>query len=318
MHTLHDQILFLISTPLYIVIIGAEIFISHLEGVKAYTVKDTLYNFCLSMLTGLADLIMRGISFLILGSFFQLTPLSFPHSALYWIILLLFVDLMHYWLHRLGHTCRLIWAVHVNHHSSSHFNFSVGFRSGVLEPFYSFLFFIPIALAGFRPVDILFIYSIVQVWAILTHTEKVNKLGWLEYIFVTPSHHRVHHASNPKYLDKNMSTMLIIWDKIFGTFQPELPADEYEPIRYGTTSSLDDKSLPNVIFHEWRDIWKDIRRKDIGWKDKWRYIVGPPGWSHDSSRMTSEQARQKELDSASRALKRKLIRPRKASLSRAS
>jgi hypothetical protein len=91
-----------------------------------------------------------------------------------------------------------------------------------------------------------------------------------------------------------MSTVFIIWDKLFGTFQVELPADQYQPIRYGTTSPLKDEKLSNIIFHEWKDIWKDIRRKDIGWKEKWHYIFGPPGWSHDDSRMTSEQQRRRE------------------------
>jgi sterol desaturase/sphingolipid hydroxylase (fatty acid hydroxylase superfamily) len=294
MRALYDQVLVLVSTPLYVLIIGAELLISHIEGVKAYSARDTIHNFCLSLITGLTDLLMRSISFVVLTFFFQATAISWPHSVAYWLVLLLGVDMMHYWLHRLGHNCRLFWAVHVNHHTSTHFNFSVGFRSGVLEPFYSFLFFIPIALAGFRPVDIFLMYSACQVWAILTHTEKIKKLGWLEYIFVTPSHHRVHHASNPIYLDKNMGTVLIIWDKLFGTFQPELPADQYQPIRYGITHPLERETLPAIIFHEWRDIWKDIRRKDISFKHKMKYLFGPPGWSHDGHRMTSEQMRQQE------------------------
>lgn len=296
MVTLRDQLLFLYSAPLYVIIIGAEILISHYQEMKSYTVKDTITNFLLSILTGIPAFLMRGVSFLILAFFFVTSPIYLSHSILYWVGLLLLVDVSHYWLHWLGHNCRFFWAVHVNHHSSEQFNFSVGFRSGVLEPFYSFLFFIPIAILGFQPLDILFMYSLCQVWAILTHTEKIKKLGWLEYIFVTPSHHRVHHASNPKYLDKNMGTVFIFWDKLFGTFQPELPAHEYEPIRYGTTSTLEDTRLTHVIFHEWKNIWKDVRRKDISWKEKWMYIFGPPGWSHDGKRMTSDQMRQQEKE----------------------
>lgn len=294
MHALYDQVLALVSTPLYVIIIGAELLVSHLEGVKAYSFKDTLHNFALSMLTGVSGLLMRGISLVVLTFFFQISIFSWEHSVLYWIILLLAADMMHYWLHRLGHTCRLFWAVHCNHHTSTHFNFSVGFRTGALEPFYSFLFYTPVALAGFQPIDILLMYSICQIWAILTHTEKIKKLGWLEYIFVTPSHHRVHHASNPIYLDKNMGTVLIIWDRLFGTFQPELPASEYQPIRYGVTHPLEKDNLPTIIFHEWKDIWKDIRRRDISFKHRLMYIFGPPGWSHDGQRMTSEQMRQHE------------------------
>ena len=305
MKALHDQILIFYCTPLYVIIIGAELFVSHLQGIKSYSVKETLHNFSFSILTGLTDLLMRGFSFLILTFFFQfsLFKISFneTHTIIYWVSLLLLVDFMHYWLHRLGHHCRLFWAVHVNHHTATHFNFTAGFRSGILEPFYNFIFFIPVALLGFQPVDIFFMYSICQVWAILTHTEKIKKLGWLEYLFVTPSHHRVHHASNPKYLDKNMGTVFIIWDKLFGTFQPELPSSKYQPIKYGTTSDLEDDSLPHFIFHEWKNIWKDVCRKDARWKQKLLYVFGPPGWSHDGKRMTSEQMRQAERE----ALKRK-------------
>jgi sterol desaturase/sphingolipid hydroxylase (fatty acid hydroxylase superfamily) len=294
MRALYDQIVLLLSTPLYVLVIGAELLISHLDGVKVYSWKDTFQNFLLSLLTGLSDLAMRGISLVVLTFFFRFSFTTWPYTIAYWVTLLLLTDMMHYWLHRLGHHCRFFWAVHVNHHTSTHFNFSVGFRSGVLEPFYSFIFFIPVALAGFRPVDIFFMYSVCQVWAILTHTERVKKLGWLEYVFVTPSHHRVHHASNPKYLDKNMGTVFIFWDKLFGTFQPELAPQEYEPIRYGITQPLDNESIPTLIFHEWAAIMKDLRRKDIRFRQKIMYLFGPPGWSHDGRRMTSKEMRLRE------------------------
>lgn len=294
MHALYNQIMLLLTTPLYVLIIGAELLISHLEGVKSYTWKDTFHNFLLSILTGLTDLAMRGVSLIVLTFFFSISIFKWPHAIAYWVILLLFVDVMHYWLHRLGHYSRLFWAVHVNHHSSTHYNFTVGFRTGALEPFYSFLFFIPIAFAGFRPIDIFFIYSVGQVWAILTHTEKVKKLGWLEYIFVTPSHHRVHHASNPKYLDRNMGTVFIFWDKLFGTFQQELPPQQYEPIRYGITHELENDSIPTLIFHEWSAIMRDMRRKDLSLKQRIMYLFGPPGWSHDGHSMTSKEMRLQE------------------------
>lgn len=299
MRALYDQLILLFSTPIYIIVIGVELLISHLEGVKAYSLKDTFHNFCLSLITGVTDLLMRGVSLLVLTFFFSYSVFMVEHSVAYWVVLLLFVDMMHYWLHRLGHTCRLFWAVHVNHHTSTHFNFSVGFRSGVLEPFYSFIFFIPVAVAGFRPVDIFLMYSCCQVWAILTHTEKIKKLGWLEYIFVTPSHHRVHHASNPRYLDKNMGTVFIIWDKLFGSFQPELPPSVYQPIQYGITHPLKNDTIPVIIFHEWSALIKDVRRKDINFKQKLMYVFGPPGWSHDGTRVTSEQMRLFEQQSQS-------------------
>ena len=164
----------------------------------------------------------------------------------------------------------------------------------MFQPLYRFIYFIPLAWCGFRPIDIAFIYSATQVWGIFVHTELIHKMGWLEYFMVTPSHHRVHHGSNPKYLDKNMGMFLIIWDKLFGTFQPELSAEKYEPIQYGLTKNIEEPNAMNLVFHEWRAMWKDIWRKDISLLNRWKYIFGPPGWSHDGSRLTSRQLREKE------------------------
>jgi sterol desaturase/sphingolipid hydroxylase (fatty acid hydroxylase superfamily) len=175
-------------------------------------------------------------------------------------------------------------------------NFSVGFRSSVFQPLYRFVYFIPLAWAGFRPLDIVFIYSATQIWGIFVHTELIQKMGWLEYIFVTPSHHRVHHASNPKYLDRNMGMFLIIWDQIFGTFQAELPDEMYQKKKYGLTKNLERKSPLNLVFHEWRAIKEDLNRKDLPIKFKWKYLFGRPGWSHDGSRLTSRQLEAIEKD----------------------
>lgn len=294
MGILYEQLLLLITTPLYVLIIGAEIILSNVHHTRSYHLRETIHNFCLSIFSGGMDVVMRGISLAMLTLFFSYGFFTLTHSFFYWVALLLLVDGMHYWLHRLGHGCRLFWAVHVNHHSSVYFNFTVGFRAGVLEPLYRFAFFIPIALLGFQPADILLVYSIGEIWAILTHTEKVRKLGWLEYVFVTPSHHRVHHASNVKYLDRNMGTVFILWDKLFGTFQEELPATQYETIRYGLTTPPAKETIPAIIFHEWGAIWKDVRRPGITWKQKLQYVFGPPGWSHDGSRKTSGELRRSQ------------------------
>jgi len=134
-------------------------------------------------------------------------------------------------------------------------------------------------------------YSATQIWGIFVHTELIRKMGWLEYILITPSHHRVHHASNAKYLDKNMGMFLVIWDKMFGTFQPELPAEEYQPIKYGLTKNLENPNAATIVFHEWVAIFKDVFQKNISFRERWNYLFGPPGWSHDGSRLTSEQMR---------------------------
>lgn len=187
---------------------------------------------------------------------------------------------------------QIFWAAHVTHHSSEEYNLTVGFRSSVFQPLYRFIYFIPIAFAGFRPEDIMFTYAFTQMWGIFVHTQSVGKL-WkpIEYIMCTPSHHRVHHASNVKYLDKNMGMLLIIWDKIFGTFQKE--DETYEPIKYGLTTNIKTVHPVTMVFHEWKNIFHDLR-KPIKLKDKFKYVFGPPGWSHDGSTQTSSQMREKE------------------------
>jgi sterol desaturase/sphingolipid hydroxylase (fatty acid hydroxylase superfamily) len=127
--------------------------------------------------------------------------------------LVLAEDFVYYWLHRFDHHIRLFWAVHVTHHSSEKMNFTVGFRSSVFQPLYRFIYFIPLALLGFKPIDIVFIYSATQIWGIFVHTELIHKMGWLEYIMITPPITGCTMDPIPKYLDKNMGMFLIIWDK---------------------------------------------------------------------------------------------------------
>lgn len=291
-----DLLLALVSTPIYAVVIGLEVFLSHLRKQKTYTLKDTAQNVYFMLLNGGIDLLLRSIYIGLILTFFYNHRVAGPiaHPWLYWIVLLLLEDFMYYWLHRVDHYCRLFWATHFTHHSSSQFNLTVGFRSSVFEPVYRFVYFIPLAWLGFHPLDIAFMYSATQIWGILVHTEKVGKLGFLEYILVTPSHHRVHHGSNAKYLDKNMGMFLIVWDKLFGTFQKELPAAAYQPIKYGLTTPIEKENAFTIVFYEWINIFKDLRQKNLTFKQKMGYLFGPPGWSHNGSRKTSEQMRQQE------------------------
>ncbi len=291
---LREQWLLLISTPVYFIIIGLEILLTHLQHRKAYTVKDTIANVYLMLLNSGIDLAFRVIYLAVLQYFYLHSIITLHQSLFYWFALLIAEDFLYYWLHRFDHEVRLFWAVHVTHHSSQHLNFTVGFRSSVFQPLYRFIYFIPLALVGFKPIDIVFIYSATQIWGIFVHTEMIKKMGWLEYIFVTPSHHRVHHASNPKYLDKNMGMFLIIWDKIFGTFQPELNPKEYQPLKYGLTKNIETPTATNIVFHEWKEILKDVTRKGLSLKQRLNYLLGKPGWSHDGSRLTSEELRAKE------------------------
>ncbi len=296
MESLREQWLILISTPIYFIIIGIEILLTHLQERENYTWKNVGTNLYLMLLNTGIDVAFRIVYFAILHFFYQHSLITLQEGIIYWLALLIAEDFIYYWLHRFDHQVRLFWAVHVTHHSSETMNFTVGFRSSVFQPLYRFIYFIPLAWLGFSPLNIVFMYSATQIWGIFVHTELVNKMGWLEYILVTPSHHRVHHASNPKYLDKNLGMFLIIWDKIFGTFQKELPAGEYQKIKYGLTTNINNPNAINLVFHEWKNISTDISRKDISFRKKLLYLFGPPGWSHDGSRLTSDQMREKEQE----------------------
>lgn len=265
---------------------------SHLRVKHYYTVKETLMNVYLTLANAGIDLLFRSIyAGIILTFFYQYRVLDFSaHPWIYWCLLFVLEDLLFYFEHRVDHYCRLFWAVHVTHHSSEEFNLTTGFRSSVFQPLYRFVYFIPLALLGFAPIDILFMYSLTQIYGILVHTQVVKTMPrWFETVFVSPAHHRVHHASNVVYLDKNMGMCLIIWDKLFGTFQEELPGEE---VRYGLVKPVTTPYHPlKIIFHEWQAIGHDLGRK-TSFFTRLKYLFMPPGWSHDGSTLTARQMRQ--------------------------
>lgn len=283
----------LMSIPFYTILIGTEILMSNWGAKQFYTLKDTLQNIYLTLLNAGLDLLLRWAFYVsILMWSYHHYFFKVENIYAYWILLFFLEDFAFYIEHRIDHYCRLFWAVHVTHHSSEEFNLTTGFRSSVFQPVYRFVYFIPIALFGFHPIDIVFMYSITQTYGILVHTKYINKMPrWFEAFFVSPSHHRVHHASNTRYLDKNMGMCLIIWDKIFGTFQQELSTD---PIKYGLTKPVENPDNPlKIIFHEWQSIGKDFRKK-TPLITKIKYMLMPPGWSHDGSTKTASELR-KEL-----------------------
>ncbi|TLU99292.1 sterol desaturase family protein [Dyadobacter luticola] len=293
-----EDLVLKLSTPFYVILIGLEIFLTythhHSESStrRTYSFRDSLNNAMLMLLNGGIDLLFRAVYVAALIWFYNQAPVApIANPYIYWFVLFLLEDLAFYTLHYVDHHCRLFWAVHVTHHSSEHFNLTTGFRSSVFQPLYRFVYFIPLALAGFDPADIIVMYSITQIYGIIVHTEHINKLGWLEYIFVTPSHHRVHHASNVQYLDKNMGMCLIIWDRIFGTFQEELPS---VPPVYGLTKPIDNSNIVHTVFHEWQEIGKDFRQP-VDLETKVKYLLKAPGWSPDGSRKTSKDL-QREVE----------------------
>ncbi len=205
----------------------------------------------------------------------------------WWTFVLLFLaeDLCYYAFHRASHEIRFFWAAHVNHHSSQHYNLSTALRQSWTTPFTGPWFWMILPLLGFAPWMVLLQQAISLLYQYWIHTEAIGRLGWLEYVFNTPSHHRVHHGANPQYLDRNHAGILIVWDRLFGTFEPERA-----PVRYGLTTNLTSHNPLHIAFHEWRAIGADLRRAR-SLREAFLYVFGPPGWSPDGSRQTSRQLR---------------------------
>ncbi len=196
-------------------------------------------------------------------------------------------DLRFYCHHRVAHRCRWVWAMHVVHHSSEEYNLAVALRQGWTKHFTgTMLFKIPLVLVGFDPVMVTFCGVLNASFQFMLHTETVHKLPrWVEFIFNTPSHHRVHHATNPRYLDANYAGTFIIWDRLFGSFVAE---DAAEPPVYGLVKNLKTFNIFKVLSHEYVGIAQDVSRSGLTPWQRFCYVFAPPGWSHDGSRLTSD------------------------------
>ena len=242
---LNQEIIYTYSVPLFVLVIGIELIYSNLRGLRLYALKDSLTSatFALSNL-GL-DMLFKGVSFAVLGWCFVHRAVDWSAQGVwYWLLLVILQDLAYWTQHTVDHSSRLFWAMHSTHHNSNEYNLTTGFRSSVLQPLYRYVYFMPLAWLGFHPLHIMFVYAVTQIYGNLVHTQAIGQLGWIEKILVTPSHHRVHHASNTPYLDKNMGMLFITWDKLFGTFEVE--GRDPEPIRYGTVSAPQSSSPGNT------------------------------------------------------------------------
>ncbi|WP_299620897.1 sterol desaturase family protein [uncultured Tenacibaculum sp.] len=201
---------------------------------------------------------------------------SLPHLELNWITIIsciLLADFAYYWEHRTMHRIGIGWATHTVHHSSPHFNMSVAYRFGPLDAIMPIVFSLPIVMLGFDPILVLLSEVFVQVFQTLLHTEIIGKLTKpIEFIFNTPSHHRVHHGSNKQYWDKNYAGILIIWDRIFGTFEPEV-----ETVKYGISEPLNSTNPIKVFFHGITRLSKKMKSVH-GFKNKFLVLIKPPDW----------------------------------------
>ncbi|WP_299729394.1 sterol desaturase family protein [uncultured Tateyamaria sp.] len=235
--------------------------------------KDTLANCAIFIAHQVIErTAIASLGFVALLPLYYLTPLSIPMTAWTWVLAILAADFTYYWMHRLEHEHRILWASHSVHHSSQDYNLTVGFRLSVIEGFYEWAFLIPMILLGFNPFQAIVGLILVAQYQHWIHTERVGKLGWLDEIFNTPSVHRVHHGSNAQYLDKNYGGILMIWDKLFGTF-----AREEDKVVYGLTRNIRSNNPVTITFVEFAHIWADLK-KCRTFSDRMRIIFGGLSW----------------------------------------
>jgi len=244
---------------------------------KGFTAKDT----AASLAMGIGYLVFAAVMALVtVPIYVWLSQFALWDLAPYvWAFLLLIVleDFCYYLYHRCSHEVRVLWASHVNHHSSTHYNLSTALRQSWTTPLTGWIFWAPLPLLGFPVEWILLQKGLNLLYQYWIHTESVGKLGRFEWVFNTPSHHRVHHGRNLRYLDKNYGGIFIVWDRLFGTFEPE---DEDHPVEYGILHNLDTHNPVTIAFHEWVAMVRDmVRARNIS--AAFRYLFKPPGWRHD-------------------------------------
>ena len=262
-----------LSIPVFFLLIGIELIISTVRKKKLYRFHDAITSISCGIGSEIMGVFVK--SFFFLGYLYlynNVRIFTMPNTG--WSLALLFIgiDCAYYWWHRLSHQINFLWAVHIVHHQSEEYNLSTALRQAWFEHGTSWVFYLPLALIGFDPVMFLMFKSFDTLYQFWIHTKTVGKLGFYEWFMNTPSHHRVHHGKNPKYLDKNYAATFIIWDRMFGTFQVE----EEEPV-YGTTKTLKSFNPLWTNFHYWIDLFKTASQSSR-FIDKIKIFIKPPGW----------------------------------------
>jgi sterol desaturase/sphingolipid hydroxylase (fatty acid hydroxylase superfamily) len=284
----------LFAIPFFVIAMLLELYVKAKQGIKTYESKDAVSSIAMGLgnvLLGFFSKVLVLLAFFYIYENFRL----FTFPIVWWSFILIFFadDLAYYWFHRISHECRLFWASHVVHHSSQHYNLSTALRQTWSGGFYSFVFWLWLPLLGFHPGMIILQMSISLIYQFWIHTEAIDKMPkWFETVFNTPSHHRVHHGSNPLYLDRNHAGILIIWDRMFGTFQPEL---KDEKVVYGLVKNINTYNPISIAFIEWIDLFKDSFSGRKSLKNRILYLIKPPGWRHDGSGQVSDDLRQEWL-----------------------
>ncbi len=277
-----------LATPAFILLIILEMVLGKLDPKRAsYEPRDTFASLTMGLGSQVFGAVTAGIVAATTVAVWRhrLFDISMT-SPVAWIAIFFLEDLIYYWFHRLSHERRFWWAAHVNHHSSQHYNLSTALRqtwTGGVNG--SWCLWLLLAFLGFPPAMIFVEKGVSLVYQFWIHTEAIKRFpSPLEAVMNTPSHHRVHHARNPRYLDRNYAGILIIWDKLFGTFEPER---DDEPCDYGVVKNLGGFNVFRIALHEWEAMARDLlQAKSLS--EVWAYVFGPPGWSPDGSRKTSK------------------------------
>jgi sterol desaturase/sphingolipid hydroxylase (fatty acid hydroxylase superfamily) len=278
-----------LAIPAFILLVLAEMVVARLRDRRRYCPKDTLTSLSLGFGSSIAGLLSGGLIFGMALWVYQFRLVEIGWVWWAWIVCFVLDDLAYYVFHRAAHRVRWFWASHVIHHSSQHYNLSTALRQ-TWTGFFSvaFLFRLPLFLIGFPPAMVFFCAGINLIYQFWIHTEMIGRMpAWFEAVMNTPSHHRVHHAVNPRYLDRNYAGVFIVWDRMFGTYQRE--RDDDRP-RYGIVRQLGSFNVLWAALHEWIGIARDLWTAP-GWRNKAAYLLREPGWSHDGSRETSDTIR---------------------------
>lgn len=278
------------AAPIMFALVLIEFLVGRKKYAKLYNGKD----FLASLSIGLGNLILNGFMklgvFAVFLYFFNLAPLRIPPTWWSFVLCLIALDFFRYWAHRIAHEQRFWWSTHVVHHSSEHYNLSVAFRLSWTQNL-KIVFFLPVVLMGFNPLVFFIVHQIEVLYQFWIHTELIRKLPKpIEYFFTTPSHHRVHHSVNERYIDKNYGSTFIIWDRMFGTFQ-----EEDEPAVYGITKPVNSYNPVFLVFHEWWEVVKDVARaKSI--KEGWNVLFGSPVDKHkeDMANLQMQEVKQEK------------------------
>ncbi|MBO9621610.1 MAG: sterol desaturase family protein [Sphingomonas sp.] len=274
------------AVPAFVLLVLAEMIVAWAKDRRRYCPRDTLTSLGLGLGSTVAGLLSGGLVFAMASWVWQYRLFDIGWGWYWFALAFVLDDLAYYVFHRASHRVRWFWASHVIHHSSQHYNLSTALRqtwTGFVS--FNFLFRLPLFLIGFPPAMVFFVAGLNLIYQFWIHTEVIGRMPrWFEAVMNTPSHHRVHHATNARYLDRNYAGVFIVWDKLFGTFEPE--RDDDKP-RYGIVKNLGSFNLLWAAFHEWIGIARDVAAAPT-WRARLDYMIRPPGWSHDGSRDTSE------------------------------